>query len=76
MGRFICSNPHCLYAWHPFPECPYRPLEPAMVAATADRLLRLERESGIRLVRRESRYHLWLWVPIGLVVFVALVILI
>ncbi|MBF6102171.1 hypothetical protein IU510_29580 [Nocardia cyriacigeorgica] len=74
--RFICSNPHCVYAWHPFPECPNQPLDRAALSATADRFRRLEQDGVLKLVRQPPRYRYWLWALVGLAVFVALVILI
>ena len=81
MGRYACSNLKCLYAWHVSPTCPYARPEPRPITeserAAMRHLRQLERDGILEMPDPGIIPRSWLWaVPLGVVIFVVLVILI
>ncbi|MBF6163017.1 hypothetical protein [Nocardia cyriacigeorgica] len=76
--RYLCT---CAVGYHHTPYCPYRraPRRPVHVdGRTVRRLMELERDgvlTNFPWPGRPTRFRWW-WIPAGLIVFIALVILI
>jgi hypothetical protein len=86
MGKYICSNPGCMFVSHESPTCPFpyeplsRPVRRPITEAerrTMRHLRQLERDGVLEMPNPGLIPRSWLWaVPLGLVVFIVLVILI
>ncbi|GAB2683244.1 hypothetical protein GCM10027088_74590 [Nocardia goodfellowii] len=76
--RYLC--PHCGGSGHPAMACPFVLMQPEPITPermrSYERLVELERQGRLTIPRPGTGRFRWWWIPLGIIVFIVLVIVI